>query len=1005
MSKDSILDLNVLAENRDALLLAEAAAWLHMIGKFHESFFLEGGENADLKIPQDIVQNYTKLHEFLQTNLESFLTAGDNTLAFSINDCIENHRNDNSQGKWVRCLVDAHGRGSGTEKGVLKKERYFKQDGKIYLSSPFGADKVIFASDNDKSRDDISYKNSQLYSFLTDQLNLLSSLSSNNWNSHEWIEWRSLLIDTLQSFFDSTVGDTRVPINDVSLWDQTASTVAFFKCEIAKSSLYGWEDPIQKENPNQKPKFRILKIALDGEELITGYSLIGDILSRRNLVQEGFENIKQLVEVEFPLGLEIYRDYNQILFLMPEIADILDFKIGEKSLEANIQEKFDSSFDCFTRLNITISNSASRNVYILGQEMCKPKKSLICPLSKINTIWNIPNDKCTSCQMRPQISGRGYRKLCESCSKRISKRSKKWIQDRCNDTIWIDEVADINGKISLIAASFDLKDWLNGKMISTFRNPTDVNVPTFSELQNELDSPLKNYPKQKTQLGQLNITKKLISKDIINELGFVHNFYNFVVESEDLAEDAYFSLQKNEKLALAVWRKTPSFARVRRVWETTFKFWGEIRKELYGIVNPISLRLIVMAEVEKDLPETGSYKAMSGDISFTIFHTEGNEYIIIENLQRLAKKMSESQGTSSKNVTDACEKICTYLKGKNIKIYDPDGKKRDEPLGSLQISDVIPEDANYMPVIPILVEPSIFMAIVPADKALDISKAIKAKYETEMGKVRNRLPLTLGMVFAKSHTPISSLMDAGRRMLKNNSKEQKWKVKSIEDKDSCDSGYKFRILEFDEGIKWKVPVTMRDGQIQDVWYPYFYIDEKDSKPEEREKSFKGPDGWLVHASDIKEGDKLHILPSTFDFEFLDSSSRRFEICYDKEGKRLDKTKASRPYLLEELDEFDKIWNIVEPKKLNKSQLKKVMYLLETKRTEWPIEENNHVFQNYVFHVLKNATWIDGPTWIDKPEDFDLIVNAAFSGKLKDVIELYMDMSKIGENEQKDNGGI
>lgn len=973
-------DLNILAENRDALLLAEVAAWLHMIAKYHEKF-LKGEHDAVTKIPADLTLNYPELDEALRRDLKSFLKTDyelpENVhLDFTISDLIENHKNRESSRKWIKCLVDAHGRGSGTEKGPLKDECYFEQKEKIYLSSPFAYDKIIV---------NIPAKKNQLYAFLNDKLDLLKSLSSTSWELNDWKERRTQLIDNLQFYYDSSVGDTRVPINDVSLWDQTASTIAFFKCEIAEALLCEWKDPLEN-----KPNFRILRITLDGYELITNYSLIGDILSRRNSVQEGFEGIKQLIEVRYPIGFEIYRDYNQILFLMPDIADILNFKIGENSLETTIQKELDSSFDSFIRLDISISDSASRNVHFLGQEMCKPKKSLTRPLSEINELWNAPNDKCTSCQIRPQISGIVNRKLCKPCSKRISNRSKKWIQDRYNDTIWIDEVADINGKISLIVASFDLEDWLNGKMISTYRNPTNKNVPSFSEILVELDSPLKNYPKQKTQLGTLKIAKKIVDKDIIRELRFVHDLYDFLVESEDLAEDAYSSLQKNEKLALAVWRKTPSFARVRRVWETTFKFWDDINENLNVIIKPVPLRLIIKPETEIKLPENISYKAISDDISFTIFHAERNEYIIIENLERLAKRIADKQKDKSKNAIDASTKICTYLKGKKIEIYDPDGKKRDKPLGSLQVSDVVSEDANYTPVIPILAEPSIFMAIVPADKAVDISKAIKKKYETEMGKVRNRLPLTLGLVFAKSHTPISSLMDAGRRMMSNNCKKQKpWKVKSNTGEETSDSGDKSCILEFEKGIKWKVPVTMRDGQTQDIWYPYFYIDEIDSKPEEREKSFKGPDGWLVHASEIKEGDELHILPSTFDFEFLDSSSRRFEISYDDEGRRRDKTKSTRPYLLEELDGFDNIWNIVGSK-LNTSQLKKVMYLLETKRAEWSIEEKDLVFQTYASDILNNATWIG-----EKPGkvEFDLIVEAAVTGKLNDVIELYMDISR------------
>jgi hypothetical protein len=38
------VNLDVLRQHRDALLLAEVAAWLHMLGKFHEDF-LNGNQD------------------------------------------------------------------------------------------------------------------------------------------------------------------------------------------------------------------------------------------------------------------------------------------------------------------------------------------------------------------------------------------------------------------------------------------------------------------------------------------------------------------------------------------------------------------------------------------------------------------------------------------------------------------------------------------------------------------------------------------------------------------------------------------------------------------------------------------------------------------------------------------------------------------------------------------------------------------------------------------------
>ena len=57
-------DLQVLANNRDALLLAEVAAWLHMLGKFHEDF-LCGQHNLDIQIPSDLSSAHPDLFSLL----------------------------------------------------------------------------------------------------------------------------------------------------------------------------------------------------------------------------------------------------------------------------------------------------------------------------------------------------------------------------------------------------------------------------------------------------------------------------------------------------------------------------------------------------------------------------------------------------------------------------------------------------------------------------------------------------------------------------------------------------------------------------------------------------------------------------------------------------------------------------------------------------------------------------------------------------------------------------
>ena len=107
------------------------------------------------------------------------------------------------------------------------------------------------------------------------------------------------------------------------------------------------------------------------------------------------------------------------------------------------------------------------------------------------------------------------------------------------------------------------------------------------------------------------------------------------------------------------------------------------------------------------------------------------------------------------------------------------------------------------------------MALVPADKALDVAQAIKTKYETEMGKVRNRLPLTLGLVFAQARTPLAAVLDAGRRMLKRKPQEQDFTIEDAQTvgKDrQCRRSFLFHFLSLKSAMFGTIPTVRAAGQ-------------------------------------------------------------------------------------------------------------------------------------------------------------------------------------------------
>lgn len=181
---------------------------------------------------------------------------------------------------------------------------------------------------------------------------------------------------------------------------------------------------------------------------------------------------------------------------------------------------------------------------------------------------------------------------------------------------------------------------------------------------------------------------------------------------------------------------------------------------------------------------------------------------------------------------------------------------------------------------------------------------------------------------------------------------------------------------------------------EDVWYPYFYVVDKDKDEIEFKKrslSFKGPTGkWLVHVSELEKGDEVLVTPSYFDYEYLSSASQRFEISYNNDGKRRSKDRSQRPYYLDYLDEIERVWTILSTR-LSNSQMKKLNTLVEEKRREWALSSENedNTFKSYVENVVDNLKWKQSLAKHEKEKLVDFCVNR----KLSDVLEIHMSILK------------
>ncbi len=415
--------------------------------------------------------------------------------------------------------------------------------------------------------------------------------------------------------------------------------------------------------------------------------------------------------------------------------------------------------------------------------------------------------------------------------------------------------------------------------------------------------------------------------------------------------------------------KNSSPARLYRIAETARDFWQEISKQMLTENSGKRFeRLKLLPSKNQDLNHYYTYELdISGTILGVVWDAQKKCFITTENLTTIAAQQDFGEG----DVTGWFNWLGnskTY-----IRIPSSFGKK-GKKIHEVSFSAVVPLE-SYFPVIQLLQEPAVCMAFLPAEQALKAASFIKRAYEKQMNKVQDRLPLGVGLVFFPKRTPIRAVMEAGKSMMKmlDANPYEVWQVKKVGD--STD------ILELsfsnDTTIKYKVK-NGNSGEIVDKWYLWYFNECRAVRP----------------INEIKNSDRITVWPGRFDFEFLDTTGRRFDIYYDKNGRRIPRT---RPFYLFDFERLEILWSYLQC--LSKSQRYQVIGLIEAKREEWGLKDMApgeikdpvlKVFRKFVENTLAGAQWPENVQWRDYKNK---LVEAGFRGELKDLMELHMEILK------------
>lgn len=256
-----------LREHRPLLLAMEAVGWLHMTGKARPEFLREhGGQGTgyhDLRwhereppFPWDDLLRWAK---------ERFPSVGwPNTLtAF-----LTKHRERRAAGLLGQ-LQAAHGMASGIEKNVPPRtSAYLNQDvTHMWLGSAFGQPlrnllidppAVLTASGRQQILDEARRILEELKSLAEDSTVDVGA----------WRKWRDSTVgpdSLLRGAFSSTIAETRLPINEVTLWDQSYVAAALFKSAVAGAILEGSGFPWGSRDLKQMTRWRLLTISIGSD--------------------------------------------------------------------------------------------------------------------------------------------------------------------------------------------------------------------------------------------------------------------------------------------------------------------------------------------------------------------------------------------------------------------------------------------------------------------------------------------------------------------------------------------------------------------------------------------------------------------------------------------------------------------------------------------------------------------------------------------------------------------
>jgi hypothetical protein len=970
-----------LRDHRVALLACEAIGWLHMAGKAHPDFVRQHPGSQSLN-----PWKYEAACAALYGHFGTLSVAGQNVPVLEL---FEKHAQRVPAENVLGLMQAAHGMASGIEKNHPKKASAYlgQTNANMWLTTAFGhpvqnllgnSPPAILASG--------AWPNTETK--IGTIIDGLAARVKDATNLDEWAKWRDGAIGSsgwLRESFTTTLAETRVPNNDVTLWDQSFIAAALFKAAVAGAVLAGtsfeWGN-----GSKANTRWRVLTVGLGAEYYEARAVRIGDWTGTRDAIAEFFDEVCAFIEVDLALGACVYRDERTLSFTFP--GQRLDSKgsvddASAETLRASIEAEVDrlAKKHAFDTPPLVRLSSSTRSFIAMSRELAHARRVLEVP---VHRPWSIASDGskgkhvCPVTLVRagePSNHGNDRKQdVSKSAYDRRTGRRANW-EKNGGDTIWLSEVADENDRVALLSFSLGLDGWLEGAHVDSLRaqsvvewrtnNATlttiDANTPAAS-LRSHVEGFVKSPQMSNGKLSDAVL--KTLHDGFASETS-LEEFFHKVVEERAGAPE-WSSLDDAKRAAWLLhqlFRKNASPGRVHRFWRTTRAFFREALEEFRTLVSGAGgvhtqrLSLTLSGGTNLRVGEVYAGRLPSApNAPFEILR-RASDFVTVCNLARVL----------------GADEDAAKLEGEKFEASGDDGVRQHFTIESAVKADGVL--GGYRPLTVLEQNPERFRVLVPLGAEAACVEHVVSKWRKETARVWDRLPLRIGVVGFPRKTPFQAVIEATRNVEDDlaTGGAEKWRVTQVAAQGAATS---VSFERPDKGIEVvEVPAQLPDGR-DDVYYPNLAVVGAEREP--RDFTAPRPDGSSVvyrRAADLKNGDEVCVAPSRFASMFLDSTARRFE-----------------PVQVHPLSEWDRrraVWDQVRAAVPSPAAARAVEQSLREARERWTDADgalDETAWSAWVRTVLANE-------WNANERDLKDLEQAARDGLLERVLSWHLHVLK------------